>query len=655
MFANRGGFCTASFIGPCVGVIMQCSDVFAQPDAALFPASGPPLGLRGDRVAQAAVSPAERAAPTGSGDASLRPPKAAEPESEAAQGGGLGWRIPPIRWGATTTTEARMYQVGDQKARFQQVEHATIRAASYIWQPWFAHVGGSLGLLSAHERGGGSAGDTSPKASSTAITANATLALFPVSRFPFNGYFERSDSRASGEMTQNDSTNTRFGLRQSYTPAEGQSSYSATFDRSTLESPLFGRDTVNALAVNATRSFGSQTVDLSGGHTGNTRSNTGESTRLTRLYGRHRYQPHSTLSVESLATATGSEFHLVSAGVPRDNRARFLQGSSFATWRPDEDSPLYVTGGVRAFHAGIENEGATNDTLTLSGNVAASYALTRNTTLGGSAIVTHAAAGDVKDLVTAQNVSITHVADPFDLRGFLYTWNAAVNAGNQTSTSTGGKRNVGGQLGHSVTRSYAVNDISLVTMNLGQSLSSTFDTVTDLSKTLGHNAGLTWRLTPRATTTAFASLLAADSRTSGHNQNRFQLLNAQASGQIQFSRYAFAAANLTVQAVRQTAPLTPPAGFNWSTSGNFSYQHTRAFDVPRLRYFASYSVNQSQLTSRLQGDVDAKREQVGQSLEQRLDWNVGRIEMRVSMRVASVDGKRNALVYFRLGRQFGGF
>ena len=659
MYTNKGGVRSASWFVRCLGVIVYSSLALAQPEATLFPASRPSLGLHGGEVAQAAVSPAPSEETSG---ASLRPPKTVAPAGNdgpaTADEGSPRWGIPPIRWGGSTTTEMRALQVGDQRMRFQQVEHAVVRAASYIWQPWFAQVSGGLGLLTAQERGGGggSASDTSAKASSNAITANATLALFPVSRFPLNGYFERSDSRASGEMTQNDSTNTRFGLRQSYTPADGQSSYSGTFDRSVLESPLFGRDTVNAFTLSANRTFGAQSVDLTGGHTSNTRSNTGESTRLTRLYTRHRYQPRSTLSVESLATATGSEFNLTSPSGPQENRARFLQASSFATWRPDEDSPLSVTGGARAFHALTENNGVAGDILTLSGNVAASYALTRNTTLGGSAVFTHVASGEASDLFTSQNASLTHVAEPFDLRGFLYTWNAAVNAGNNTSTLTGGRQNIGGQLGHSVTRGYAINDVSLVSVNFGQNVNSTYDTVTAHSTTLSHNAGITWRYTPSAaTTTGFASLLAADSRTSGHNQNQFQLLNAQASGQIQFSRHAFAAANLTVQAVRQSTPLTASAGFNWSTSGNLSYQHVRAFDVPRLRYFALYSANQSQLTSRLQGDVEAKREQVSQSFEQRFDWNVGRIELRASMRVAMVDGRRNTLIYFRLGRQFGSF
>ena len=587
--------------------------------------------------------------------AALRPPREAAPPGEHDDSGRPAWGLPPIRWGGSTTSEVRLHQSGDQRARLQHAGHATIRAASYIGQPWLAQVGATLGFLSTHASGGGGAETPGTSSSSASITGSGTLALFPLSRFPFNAYVERNDSRASGEMVQNDTVNTRFGVRQSYTPADGRSNYSASFDRSTLSSAAFGLDTVNALAVNANRTFDANTVDLAGGYTSNLRSNTGERTRLGRVHGRHRYQSDGLLSVETLASLTRSEFHLVSGDIPQDNRSHFIQASSFATWRPGEDSPLFVTGGGRYFQSRIELNGTPSESRTLVGNVGASYALTSNTTLGGSATVAQAVTAETSDLFTSQTANATHVSSPLNVRGFLYTWNAAANLANNTSTRTGSRRNFGGQLGHNITRDFGIRDTSVVTLSAGQNVNSSFDTVTSQSTTLGHNANLTWRLVPRANTTGLMSLLGSDSRTYGHNANRFQLVNAQATGQLQLNRYSFAAANLTVQAVRHSTPLEPATGFSWMKSGSFSYQHVRAFDVPRLRYFASYNINDMQLATRLQGDVSAQREQVSQSLEQRLEYNIGRIEIRLSARVAVIDGKRSALIYLRIGRQFGDF
>ncbi len=596
-------------------------------------------------------------------DDSKGPPSPGLPDqpSDAAAGaspGWFGWGLPPVRWGGVLTTEIRSERAGDQPRRLQQNEIANIRASSYIWQPWFAQVSGGLGLLASRERrgdGGRPAANRSSSASSNAVTGNGELNLFPISRFPLNAYFDVSDSRASGEPSASDFTSTRFGVRQSYRPLEGNANFSASFNRSTLESAAFGRDTVNALAASMNRNVGAQSLDVSGSHTRNTRSNTGESAALAQLTARHSYRPEPELSIESLASASGSNFHLVSAGVPTDNRARFAQANSFVSWRPEEDSPLYVTGGGRMFRSTITSSSGETESLTLSGNIGATYALTRQTRVTGSAVVTQLNSDATSRLLTTQTASVIHVGDPVDVYGFAHTWEAGANGGNQTGLSEGARQEVGGRLGHNLTRSLVLAKGSQVTLNLGQSVSATFDTVTARAQTLSHNGSVSWRVMRDAATSAYVSLLGADSRTSGHNENQFQLINFQASGQAQFSRNSSLAVNLTLQGVRQSLGGSPSSGFSTSASGNVSYYHSRAFDVPRLRYTALYGVNESRFSSRLQGDVNASREQVSHSFEQRLDYNVGRLALRLSMRMAEIDGRRHALLFLQASRAFGGF
>lgn len=600
------------------------------------------------------------------------PPPPGAPERDgaaAASSGWFGWGLPPVRWGGSLVTEMRADRSGDQSWRRQQNEIASIKAGSYLWQPWFAQVSGGLGLLLSKERSddrGALAANQARDASSTAVTGNAELALFPISRFPFNAYFEVSDSRASGDPMVNNLASTRFGLRQSYQPPEGNANYAASFNRSTLESAAFGRDTVNALAASMNRNIGAQSFDLSGIMTRNTRSATGESAALTQLTGRHSYRPEPALSIESLASASSSNFHLISGGALIDNRSQFAQANTFVTWRPEEGSPLSVTGGGRMFRSMIADNAGETEALTLSGNIAATYALTHQTNISGSAMVTQLLSDAADSVLTAQAASVTHISDPVGFLGFAYTWNAGANIANETGLLEGNRQTVGSQLGHSVTRSLTLREGSDVNFNLGQSVGAAYDTVNARSQTLGHNAGVSWRLTRSAATSAYLSALATDSRTAGHNANRFQMINFQASGQTQLSRNSVAAANLTVQGVRQSMPTTPSAGltfyssspgagFNFYTSGNLSYQHLRAFDVPRLRYTALYSVNEWQYQTRLQGNVDAPLQQVTQSFEQRLDYFLGRVATRLSLRIAEIEGRREVLVFLRVSREFGAF
>jgi hypothetical protein len=306
----------------------------------------------------------------------------------------------------------------------------------------------------------------------------------------------------------------------------------------------------------------------------------------------------------------------------------------------------------RAVSAG--NAGET-ESLTLSGNLGATYPLSPQTTVSGNATVTQLMSDGANALLTTQTANVTHVGDPLALLGFAYTWNAAANFANQTGAADGAQQNLGGQLGHSLSRDMMLSPGSHISVNIGQNLGASFDTSTTLTQTLSHTGSASWRLTRDAATTAYVSVLGADSRTSGHNENHFQMVNFQASGQMQFSRHSSATANLTVQGVRQSAGATPSAGFSFNSTGTVSYYHLRAFDVPRLRYTALYSINDSQFKTRLQGDVNAPRERVSQSFEQRLDYSLGRVGMRLSMRVAEIEGRRDTLIFFRLSREFGGF
>jgi hypothetical protein len=579
---------------------------------------------------------------------------------------GLEWTLAPIRWGGNVSYELRRMGVAGHPARTQQVETANLRGASYVWQPWFVQVSGGLGFVTGQEHSR-PAGDDASAVSAThsnTVTGSGALSVFPSSRFPFQANFDKTDSRASGDITSNDFTNTRWGLRQNYRSTAGDLQYTGSWDRGTLDSPSFGQDTVDVLSAGLIRTAGPQTYDVLGSRARNWRTDTGEGSKIERLVARHAYRPDPLSSVDSLASASSSKFSLVANGVPFENRTRFDQASTFATWRPEQGSPLYLAGGGRLFKSAVDVNGTTSEADTLSGNLAASYALSRHTTLNGAVtatrVTTDTATDATSNVVTTETAGANYVPDAIPLAGFLYTWNAGANVGNQNGGVNGddgkhSRQNYGGQLGHNLMRSAPLSETSSLSYGAGQSYTSTYDTVTERSQTLTHNASVSLSSAPGPASTAFASLYGADSRTHGHNENTFQIVNFQANGQLQFARYSLASANLTVQGVRQETPTTPSAGFNRSSGGTLTYQHLRAFDVPRLRYSAIYGANQIQYSSRLEGDVNAPRERVTRSLEQRLDWAVGRIELQLSARAATIDGQRNNLVFLRINRQFGAF
>ena len=83
-----------------------------------------------------------------------------------------------------------------------------------------------------------------------------------------------------------------------------------------------------------------------------------------------------------------------------------------------------------------------------------------------------------------------------------------------------------------------------------------------------------------------------------------------------------------------------------------SAEHRRLFDVPRLRGTLLASVSTQQLQRRSAGDIDAPVQFVSHSIEGRLDYMIGRLEARLSARVARVDDRNVASLFARVQRRF---
>jgi hypothetical protein len=464
-----------------------------------------------------------------------------------------------------------------------------------------------------------------------------------------------TDIRASGELPGNDFESRRLSVRQNYRPPAGSTNYVLGYDRNTLISKAFGTDTVSALSGGVTHNWNGQNLDLNAAHTTNTRSNTGDSSLINRLNARHNYRADGTLSVDTQASYSATDLHLPSSGLPSDTRTRFLQLNSVGTWRPEEGHPLNLVGSVRLFQNSLASGDTDADSRSVSTNIAANYRWTPQTTLYGSLGLAQNRSGEESTVLSNQAAGVTHTSDAIDIGAYKYTWNAGGNITNQSGGAEGGRYNLAGNVGHTLTRNISLNSSATVSYSFSQSYSANRDSVTDLMRTLIHNANVALRTSPTPQSSTYVSLTAADARTVGSNENTFQIINLQATGQMQFSAYSYFSANLTVQGTRQSTPSTPASGFSYNTSGNLTYNHTRVFEVPLLRYALLYSANQTQFQSRLLGDVNAPREQVSQSLEQRLDYSIGRIEARLSARIARIEGRKDWLIFLSVNRRFGDF
>lgn len=580
-------------------------------------------------------------------------------------------RLGPVRWRALLSDEYRLQQSADGSRSSGFVTSGNASAASYLFQPWFAQLRGSLGFV----RSSASSGDAKDN-TSFSLTGDAGVSLFPSSRFPFDASFSVADSRASGEITGSDFRTTRIMLRQGYRDLGG-AQYSARYERSMISGSNIGNDVLDVVEGTYTQRFGAQSVEVSGNHSSNTGGVNGTQSDLTRVIGRHSYAPTASLQVETLATYNQNDFEQTTASQRSAFSTRFVQVASFGNWRPvegeplfDENHPIVFTGGLRYSGIASDSGGVLSESQSASASAGVNYTIGPATRLSAAATATQAIAstGTAGGLSTSQNVNLTHAPAPRPLGSFLYSWNLNGGASNSTGGGSGAsagspaapstRQSISAAGGHNLSRSFELAPRSNVTLTLGQNAGSNFATGGS-TQNLSHSASAFWSLSGESSSQAYVSLSASDSRSFGTTRGDFQLVNLQATRQAPIGPLSFWTANLTMQGSRQNlesslpgAVASAPAGFNFSTTGSVTYQHLRFFGVPRLRFFAAYTANQAQLQTRALGDLNAPREVVTGALDARLDYQIGKVDARLSFRSANVDHRRNSLLFLRVTRHF---
>ena len=584
-------------------------------------------------------------------------------------GNGIEWRLAPIQYGGSVSLDTRWQRLEDGTRTSLGLVFNDIDFATHVWQPWFIQLRAGLGTLVARDT---TRGPDAPPASniSSALTGRFSAAVFPVSRFPFELRAEVSDSRTRGDTLATDYRSERLSLSQSWRPETGSGTVTGNLEQSRLRASDGAQDTVTSLRASALRDFADHSFELSGQLTRNDRSDTDDSSRLAMLAARHSFHPASALHVDTLAT--WNELQLRSgAGATRfESASDIRQLSSFATWRPREGeplysltSPLYLTGSVRLVDAVTDSGAAQQHVRTMNASLGATQDLTREWRLAAALSATQADTDGAAALNSATgNGAVTYTPEGLLVGEWRYSPSLGASLGVTRSSDAGDRRTFGAQAAHGLSRSISLRETDSVSFNLTQGVGALHDSQAQLwTRSLIHSLGVFWQVSGDTASQSYAGLSASDSRTWAQERGSFQLVNLQLSRRTQLSRHASWSGNLTLQSTRSDSaqidvltglPRQASAGWQRFYSGSLSYEHQRAFDVPRLRYTALLALNSQQLERRAAGDIDAPRERITESIENRLDYTIGRLEARLSARLVRFDGRSVASLFAHLQRRY---
>lgn len=614
--------------------------------------------LRGHQAMAGSFEPgAEPEPPTGSAPVQAVP----RPDPD-----GIQWVFAPLTYSGSLSVDGRWQRTDPGLGSRQGLMVGDIEFATHVWQPWFVQLRFGLGMVVAHETVH-EAGQPDRSTSQPSQTGRLQLSVFPMSRFPFELRAEVGDSRVQGDTPGADYRTRRLTLNQAYSPADGAGHYSLLFDHGRRQTDDGVEDTLTHLSAMGTRQWTQHTLDASAQQVVNHRTDTGDRTRNSAISLHHHHRPSASFQTDSLASWNRSGFE--SGGGPdlADSSTELRQLSTFASWQPgpgewlhEPGAPLHITGSARLAQGEQVDDGGTHDQQAVNLSLGATKDLTPAWRLNGSTGATLMRVGglDREHFVTA-NMGVAYMPPSIELGAWRYAPSADVNFGTSRSSREGRRHNVGAQAGHALSRSYALDENDSLSLSLSQSVGAQRETPGDeWSRQLVHASSVSWQGYGSEASQSYAALSFSDARSFDRGRGSFQLLNLQVSRRTQVSRDASWSGNLTAQGSRSTTASAEPAfGLDSSArqrfySGSLSYEHRRAFGVPRLRFTAQLILNSQQLESRTLGDMDAPRELITQSVEGRFDYTIGRLNTQLTSRWVEADGRGIASVFFRVQRHF---
>jgi hypothetical protein len=596
---------------------------------------------------------APRAAPTASvPEAAPETPADTSAPPDPSAGPGLRWGLSPIQWGGSVAYGLRVDHTGNSSRETEHQLSTTLNGLTYIYQPWFAIVSGTVSVTRGHTIGSGDL----PSLHDDFTTGALRLGMFPRSRFPLDVRYEVSDSRTDSSLAGGvDYRSHLFAVTQQYRPASGDFNLRASYERRTQNGPTFGEDSQEALMADFSTRWKRHSLAASVSRSVNRRGSTDEEADFRSAVLRHTYGAGSDFTVETSANWAQTDDRLLIAG----GSQALTQWSSVALYRP-EGTGLTVSGSVRGFEFDIGDQPSTRTTALALG---AAYDFSRNLRMSASAAVTKTDGTTAQSWVGA--LAGTYQGDSRRLGELQYDWQAGA-AVSQSRSEGLQDTTVSTQLGHTMSRTWPTGPGTSWTANLAQTISTAYtrsdvDTPTHplgWSRALTQTAGLTW-LSSGPDRNAYARLSASDARQFDGERARFQLINLQVSGNYEIDRYRGWSGDLSYQRVFQRAVAfqgtgPDPFGLNrtitHTASGEISWHQLRLFDVPRLRFVSRLRVSSDALYQR---DVLlAIPDREGVSWENRLDYLIGQLEASATLRLAKFDGVARETLLLRVQRNF---
>lgn len=615
------------------------------------------------------VSGAKDAGPT---SIPLSSPKAPKQLSAGDASEAVMWGMPPVPWRAQLSLSGgTTLKTDGGNSRFFS-KGLVAQASSYVWQPWFARVNGSTSFMQSDTYEGGSMGR------GQGVSADLSMDLLPSSRFPVLMSAGQTESSAKSRGTSSGMTSRRFSVNQRYSPPAHDYSSGWGYSWSDVASDAGGRSSVQNLNANlgvplpgANPQSLAATAVWSG-----FRNNTGAaSSDYGNLTANHTvYFEDYVLSLSNDALFSMNRIHSPTSSA----ESQVAQAGSNFDWIPDDDSPLRLNGGVRAFNTrtSTDRNGTlyTNQVSTLNGTLNANYPLNQHWNFGANLNGLETWQQDSTQGATQKNSTFSSSAQASwrgdGWRTKFDEWNYNLSYGSSSSVNTIYTKNASGDtsdsrvgVSSSVSQTFArgfqiEGHRSPVQLSLAQGYSVSKVSASDLSHSLNHGLGTSWQIDSGPNTQTTLNASASDTRNFGEQTTAYQQLQSSIQGNTVLSGYSSVNSIFSMQFNRQhTTGQQASGGSGWqgSAAGSLGYNRSRFADVTGLEYTARYGINIRPSATNGGGQPGQKSFELDHQISQGWGWRLGLLGWRIENNFYyDAAGRTAASVFLSVNRDFSG-
>ena len=584
--------------------------------------------------------------------------------------GWFGWEIPPVRWGGSV---GYSFQKSSSDSGQSVVSHgafANLSASSYVYAPWLARVSGRLGMTRSTTDSQGSQGFGGNQSNgNSSIVGGAEVNMFSSTRFPFRAYFDRSDTRTSGNIVDNDYVSNRFGFTQNFRTADGSQGGNVMFDRNATRSANGERDQVSALSGAYSLQRGIVQNNINGRFSLGERSNSGERARLIGINSSHVANVSDTLNLGGTVNYSDTDIRSANGlGSVTGSRGRYLQIYGYGSWLPDfedlDDLPLTLTGGVRYAAQDTQFGDEAFRAQSLGLNAGALYRYNSNLSLSANAAINRLVQSQGESQLLVQSgLGLNYVGKPLNFGNFSYNWNSGLGINWQSAVAdTPSSSTLSGQFSHSLARNLTIFSGRNLSLTANQSVNLSNSQQLGDARSVNHTLSANMALAGGERFSGSLSAMLSDVRTTGVVEQEYRLLNLGFNGQGQLSRLSNLNVNLTFnwadQAYQTIGGVGQPSkqsNERMTLNGSAAYSHLRFAGVRGLRYNLTFVADTRLRDERLLGNVNGDIDRARFSLTNRLEYSIGMLDLRLSLVNNDVGGKKNALLFFQVSRQLGSY